>query len=159
MEKQTLLTFSIDKEFFAVDVVHVLEVLERQHVTRVPQTPRHILGITNFRGEILPVIDMRCKFNLPPLEHQDKNFIIIYDIGADKKNFTIAATADTVKDVIEVASNDIKSVPEMGINYDSKYISGVIRREDHFILLLNVEKIFQLTDVISIEETVQSSEI
>lgn len=153
MEKQTLLTFLLGDEYFAVNVSYVLEVLEKQHITKVPQTPDHILGITNFRGEILPVINMRHKFNLPSLDFNAKSITIIYDISSDDKNFIVAATADSVKDVIEISPDEIKAVPELGISYESKFISGAIRRNDNFILILNANKIFLTSD----SETIDTS--
>jgi purine-binding chemotaxis protein CheW len=151
MEKQTFLTFLLGKEYFAVNVDKVLEVLEQQHITTVPQTPDHILGIINFRGDILPVVDTRLKFNLPSLGLEEKNFIIVFDISNEAGKFMIAATADAVKDVIEIANDEIKTVPEMGIRYNAKYITGVIRRDENFILLLEVEKIFSISDAESVD--------
>ena len=146
MEKQTFLTFKLGLEYFAVNVIKVLEVLERQQITRVPQTPAHILGILNFRGEILPVINTRCKFNLPSHDREDKNLIIVYDISTETHKLIIAATADSVKDVIEIDPSEIKPVPEMGLSYDTRYIAGVIRRNDTFILLIHPDKVFSVTD-------------
>jgi len=146
MEKQTFLTFLLGQEYFAVNVNKVLEVLEKQHITKVPQTPDHILGIVNFREDILPVVDTRLKFNLAATNLEEKNFIIVFDISKDGNKFIIAATADAVKDVIEIADDEIKPVPEMGISYNAKYIAGAVRRQETFILLLDIEKVFSLSD-------------
>jgi purine-binding chemotaxis protein CheW len=159
MEKQTFLTFLLGHEYFAVNVSGVLEVLEKQHITSVPQTPDHILGIVNFRGDILPVIDTRMKFNLPSLNEEESHFIIVFDIGSELGKFMIAATADAVEDVIEIGDDEIKPVPEMGISYNAKYISGAVRRNENFILLLDVDKVFSFTDMEAInpaETTVAS---
>ena len=151
MEKQTLLTFLLGQEYFAVNVTKVLEVLEKQHITKVPQTPSHILGIINFRGDILPVVDTRQKFNLPSQDTEEKNYVIVYDISSNNNKFIIAATADAVKDVIEIRDNEIKPVPEMGISYNTKFISGAIRQNENFILLLDIEKVFSLSDAESVQ--------
>ena len=151
MKKQTLLTFLLGQEYFAVNVTKVLEVLEKQQITKVPQTPGYILGIINFRGEILPVVDMRQKFNLPSQSEDEKNNVIVYDISNDTNKLIFAATADTVKDVIEISEDEIKPVPEMGISYNAKYISGAIRQKDDFILLLDIEKVFSLTEAESVQ--------
>ncbi|HEY4786233.1 MAG TPA: chemotaxis protein CheW [Bacteroidales bacterium] len=151
MNKQTFLTFLLGRECFAVNVVKVLEVLEKQYITQVPQAPAHILGIINFRGDILPVVDTRQKFNLPSLSIEDKTFIIVYDVSDEANKIIIAATADAVKDVIEISDDEIKPVPEMGISYNVKYISGAVRRNEEFILLLDIEKVFSLSDKETIE--------
>jgi purine-binding chemotaxis protein CheW len=155
MEKDTYLTFVLGKEYFAVNVKTVLEVLEEPYITPVPMAPEHILGIINFRGEIVPVADSRLKLNMPSLEGDVKNYVIIFEIGTDQEKVSIAATADAVKDVIEIDPEEIKPVPEMGITYDVRFISGVIRRDDKFILLMNIEKVFSLVEM----ETMKLSEV
>ena len=155
MEKSTYLTFVLGNELFAVNVINVLEVLEQQQITRVPKAPEHILGIINFRGEILPVVNTRLKFSLPITGEELKTYIIVYDLSRNETQYTVSATVDGVKDVIEVNDDEIKAVPEMGMNYDSRYLAGVIRRNDNFILLIQPEKVFSATDAeIPVQETV-----
>jgi purine-binding chemotaxis protein CheW len=151
MEKSTYLTFLLGKEYFAVNVNYVLEVLQHQQITAVPQTPGHILGIINFRGDILPVIDTRRKFNLTVDENGKKPIIIVFEVTSESQTITIAATADSVKDVIEVEPDEIKPVPEMGLSYNAKLISGAIRRADIFIMMLDIEKVFSINDLASVE--------
>ncbi len=154
MEKSTYLTFLLGKEYFAVNVIYVLEVLQHQQVTPVPQTPDHILGIINFRGDILPVIDTRRKFNLPADESDKKPIVIVFDVASDNQQITIAATADSVKDVIEIEPSEIKPVPEMGLSYNAKLISGAIRRNEVFIMMLDINKVFSIKDLASVEKIV-----
>lgn len=147
MEKETFLTFQIGDELFAVNVKNVLEVLEQQRITRVPKAPDHILGIINFRGEILPVINTRKKFSLNENSDELLNFIIIYSIKKEDSEYLVAATADGVKDVITIDPSEIKPIPEIGIKYDSKYIGGAIKRDEEFTLLINPERVFLITDI------------
>lgn len=141
MENETFLTFQLGNDYFAVNVKNVLEVLEQQHITFVPKAPPHILGIMNFRGQILPVIDTRFKFGLPPHDTNTRNSVIVFELRGEKEVTIISATADAVKDVIEISPAEIISVPEMGMGYDAKYIAGAIRRNETFILVLEIEKI------------------
>lgn len=142
MKKETYLTFTLDKEVFAVNVVNVLEVLEQQLITTVPKAPEFILGIINFRGQILPVINTRKKFNLLVDDESLKTFVIVFESTVDEEKQLVAATADAVNDVIEISPDEIKSLPELGLNYDARFINGVIRLDNKFILLLNSEKVF-----------------
>lgn len=143
----TFLTFQLNQEFFAVPVTKVLEVLQRQMITPVPKVPEHILGIINFRGDILPVVHTRSKFKFID-ETIEKHIVIVYEIGSPEHRRLIAATADAVRDVIEIGDHEIKPVPEMGMSYDAKFISGAVYREDQFFLILDVEKIFNDTEEI-----------
>lgn len=147
MERETYLTFVLGSNLFAVNVVNVLEVLEQQQITRVPRAPADILGIINFRGEILPVVNTRKRFNLPETDSLLKNYVIVFEIGREEHLQTIAASADGVKDVIEIVRDEIKPVPEMGMSFDSRYVSGVLHRNTDFILLIDIEKIFTFSDV------------
>ncbi|NJK95318.1 MAG: chemotaxis protein CheW [Bacteroidales bacterium] len=129
-----------------MDVVNVLEVLEQQQITRVPKVPEHIMGIINFRGEILPVINTRIKFCLPTIDDESKNYIIVYELSRKDETYIVSATADGVEDVIEIDPAEIKPVPEMGLGFDAKFIAGVIRRDEKFILLLKPERVFSSAD-------------
>jgi purine-binding chemotaxis protein CheW len=151
MENVTYLTFVLDNDLFAVDVKSVLEVLEQQHITKVPKAPEGILGIINFRGEILPVIDSRNRFNLPTSE-SEKVFVIILEVELNDQRYLISATADGVRDVIEVAKDEVKPVPELGLSYDARFISGVIHLNEQFILVVKPAKLFSISDLKSIVE-------
>jgi purine-binding chemotaxis protein CheW len=142
MESNTYLTFVLGKELFAVNVDHVLKVLEEQYITPVPQAPAHVLGIINFRGEILAVINTHKKFNLSVEQNSMKSYSIVYTLPDGDQNYNIAATADAVKDVIEINNGELLPIPEMGIKYDTRFISGYVKRDDNFILVLNTEKLF-----------------
>lgn len=159
MEKSTYLTFVLGKEYFAVCVDEVLEVLQHQQITSVPKTPDHILGIINFRGDILPVVDTRIKFNLSTQDENQRSIIIVFDIAGEDQRIQIAATADSVKDVIEVDPDEIKPVPEMGISYNAKFISGAIRRSDTFIMMLNIEKVFSISDLAMVQQLTDTTNI
>ena len=145
MSRETYLTFIIGEDYFAVNVIKVLEVLEKQKVTQVPKAPEHIMGIINFRGQILPVIDTRKKFRITTENISNKNSVIVYEIKGETDVTTIAATADGVKDVIEIDDSEIKPIPEIGISYDSRYIKGAVNLNDKFVLILDIEKLLSLT--------------
>ncbi len=150
---ETYLTFLLENEKFAVPVANVLEVLLKQQITPVPKTASHILGIINFRGDILPVIDTRQKFNLSIADNNEKHVVIVFEIqNSDGTKNMISATADAVKDVIEIKDQEIKQVPELGLNFDNRFISGAIYRNDHFILLLDIQKVFSAADLASIQQ-------
>ena len=150
MEKQTFLTFEICTEQFAVNVTKVLEVLEQQQITPVPHAPQFILGIINFRGEILPVINTRQKFNMPFEADNLKHFVIIFETFAHNEKQLVAATADAVKDVIEIDPSDIKPVPEMGLGYKTAFISGVVRYNERFVLLVEPDQIFSMNEKVAV---------
>lgn len=144
MEKETYLTFQLGQDLFAVEVTNVLEVLQKQTITIIPKAPEHILGIVNFRGNIVPVICTHQKFNLPFSQNESDCILIIFEIGEGNLR-SFAATADKVEDVIEINPEEIKPIPEVGLSYNSQFIRGAIRRNETFILILDTEKAFSLS--------------
>lgn len=147
METETYLTFILGTEYFAVSVDNVLEVLERQQITPVPEAPLHLMGIINFRGEILSVINMHFRFDLPlPDENELERLLIVIETKDNNNNYTIAATADKVKDVIVINPELIKPLPEVGIKYNTQYIKGTCKVGEHFIMIIKTEKVFALAE-------------
>jgi len=145
--KQAYLSFRLSKELFAVNAFKVLEVLEQQTITEIPQTPDYVLGVINFRGEILPVFDTRKKFNMPDKLENQKFVIIVLDLNINGQQVFIGTTADAVKDVIEIDEKEIKDVPEVGSSFNIEFMDGIIYRDNGFIMLLNVDKIFSEENV------------
>lgn len=145
--KNVFLSFRLGKETFAVSVIKVLEVLQQQHITEIPDVPPYIKGVINFRGDILPIFDARLKFNLKVQEEEEKNVIIVLDLSADDQKMRIGAIADGVRDVLAFDETEIKPVPEMGLKYNAEYISGMIKSGDGFIMILNVDKVFTTEEV------------
>lgn len=152
-KKNVYLSFRLGKETFAVSVRKVLEVLQKQHITEVPDVPPHIKGVINFRGDILPICDTRMKFRMDNQVDHDKNVIIVLDLVHEDNKYRVGAIADAVKDVIAVEDTDIKPVPEMRFKYDLEFLNGMIKNGDGFILVLNVDKIFTTNEVSIINET------
>lgn len=145
--KKVFLSFRLGKETFAVSVKKVLEVLQKQHITEVPDVPAHMKGVINFRGDILPICDAKLKFNMDGQTDHEKYVIIVLDLENSSQKFRLGALADGVKDVISIEETDIRPVPEMGLKYNAEFISGMIRNGDGFIMILNVDKIFTTDEV------------
>jgi len=153
--RQAYLSFKLNNELFAISTFKVLEVLEKQHITQVPKAPEYVKGIINFRGEVLPVIDMRKKFMMNELDENQKFVIIVLDLKLNDESYQLGAIADGVKDVIEIDDKEIKEVPKMGLNYNTEFIMGMLHVDAGFVMILDVDKVFSLADVAAIHtETV-----
>ncbi len=145
--KIAYLSFNLGNEIFAVSVQKVLEVLEVQKITRIPKTPDFVKGVINFRGEILPVVDTRMKFNLNATVMTSKSVIIVFDLSTNEKEMMLGALADSVKDVLEIRDEDILPVPELSSDYNAEFLRGMIKVENGFIMILNIEKIFSIDEL------------
>jgi purine-binding chemotaxis protein CheW len=146
-KKNTFLSFRIGKETFAVSVQKALEVLEKQYITEVPNVPSYVEGVINFRGKIIPVIDARLKFNLPKRAENEKFVVIVFDLLVNDKKMVIGAMADSVHDVIAFEESNILEVPELGFNYNADFILGMLKNENSFTMILDIDKVFSAEEV------------
>jgi purine-binding chemotaxis protein CheW len=148
----TFLSFVVYKELFAVNVNKVLEVIQNQRITHVPNAPEYIRGIINFRGEIVPVFESRSKFNLPERSN-DKYVIIVLDLSDGGEVFRMGAIVDHVKDVINIEDSEIKPVPAMSKEFNTNFLQGIFKLNNDFIMLLDIEKVFSVEELSEIKNT------
>jgi purine-binding chemotaxis protein CheW len=149
----TFLSFYIGNEQYAINVIKVLEVLEKQHITRVPNAPAYIMGIINFRGEVVPVFETRIRFNLEGRSETDSYVIVVIDLLHENETLRIGAIVDRVKDVINIDDKDIKPVPPMSREYNTGFLQGIFKLNNEFILLLDVDNLFSSEEISVLEET------
>jgi len=148
----TFLSFTVCDELYAVNVTKVLEVLEKQNITRVPNAPDYIKGIINFRGEVVPVFESRRKFNLPGRDDDASFVIIVLDLSHETEVFRIGAIVDRVKDVISIDEHEIKPVPPMSKEFNTEFLDGIVKLGENFIMLLDVEKVFTGDELSAIKD-------
>ncbi len=153
------LTFKLDEEFFTVNVRNVREILEYTKITKMPDAPHFMRGIINVRGGIVPVIDLRLKFGMEPTEPKPTTRIVVMEIEREGGNLVIGSLADSVKEVIELAPEEIDPPPDFGARWKKAYIKGVGKYDDEFIMLLDIEKLFSMTELTMLEETSTPAEI
>lgn len=139
---QVFLSFHICDELFGINVSKVLEVLQNREITEVPKSPEYIVGIINFRGEVVPVVDTRVRFNLAPRGEQETFVIAVLDLIKNDEPFRVGLMVDRVRDVIIIEDIEIKPVPPMDSKFSTDYLKGIVRYEEAFILLLEIEKVF-----------------
>ncbi len=156
--KNTFLSFRIGKETFAVSVQKVLEVLEKQYITEVPNVPEYVEGVINFRGKIIPVIDTRTKFNLPKRTEDEKYVVIVFDVHVEEKKMLIGAMADSVHDVLGLDDSNVLDVPDMGYNYNTDFLLGMLKNETSFTMILDIDKVFSKEDVNILNQTSEGAE-
>lgn len=139
---RTYLSFTIHGDHYAVNVEKVLEVLQEEHITPVPNAPTYIRGIINFRGDVVPVFETRVRFNLAGRGAAETYNIIVLDVSEGADMFRLGAVVDKVKDVITIDDNEIKPVPTMSKEFNTEFLQGIYKLGNEFIMLLNVEKVF-----------------
>lgn len=143
MEKiNSYLTFKLGNETFAANVANVLHILGIPEITKMPNSPDYVMGVMNLRGQVLPVIDPHPRFKIATQETTKDSCIIVLEIHNGDEPFQLGSLVDSVQEVIELSEEEILPPPELGAQYNSKYIEGVIHKGDKFILILNVTQVF-----------------
>ncbi len=158
-ETRQYLTFELDKEIFAIDVSQVKEVLDFTKITKIPRTPDFMLGVINLRGSVVPVIDIRKKFGMNISEITINTCIIVLEIEYDNELLTIGAIADSVKEVFELEPKDIEPAPKIGTKMNIEFIKGMGKRNDDFVIILDINKIFTQNELEFINEKTQENEV
>ena len=143
MEKlSSYLTFKLGKENFAANIGNVLHILGVPEITELPNAPSYIKGAFNLRGKVLTVIDPHEKFKLPQQAVTKNSCIIVLEFEKEGERTELGILVDAVDQVIEVEKNDLLPPPDLGTEFKSDFIENIIKREEEFILVLNIADMF-----------------
>lgn len=152
----SFLSFKLDDEFFGVDVKKVIEILEVPGITSIPLSPEYMAGIINLRGKVLPLIDTKVKFGLNPIEFTVDTCIVVIEIEVEGEVLQIGTLVDSVQEVLEVPQSDVQPSPSIEAKYRLDFIRGMIRKDDQFIMLLDLDEVFSIQDVMYMQEANES---
>ncbi len=130
-------TFSLDQEMYGINVMNVQEVLPCAEIAPVPGAPPFVLGIINLRGNVVTVIDTRMRFGLPTLEEMGKSRVVVIEANDQVAGILV----DSVSEVIGVKGGEIDTAPSVGNDDSSRYIYGVVSRENVLLILVDVYKL------------------
>ncbi len=147
------LTFRLGDEVFALEISKVREVLDYTTITKVPRTPDFMRGVINLRGNVVPVVDMRLKFGMSQTEKTVNTCIIIVEIALDGDNTVLGALADSVQEVVELGPEQIEPAPKIGTRLNTEFIRGMGKRDEHFIIILDIDRVFSASELSLVQET------
>lgn len=151
-ETALYLTFKLGDELFALNVSQVREVLDLTTITKVPRAPEFMRGVINVRGSVVPVVDMRIKFGLEQTKETHDTRTIVLDLSLDGETVVLGALADSVHEVIELDPTQIEAPPKIGMRWKSEFIKGIGKRNDEFIILLDIDKVFSAEEITQITD-------
>ncbi|CAH2031238.1 chemotaxis protein CheW [Trichlorobacter ammonificans] len=142
LEATQYLSFMLDQEVFAVDVARVREILEYKGTTRIPQTPAYLRGVINLRGSVVPVVDLRLLFGMPAVEHTINTCVIVLEINVEGDTVVAGALADSVREVLELEATEVEAAPRLGSRLNTDFIKGMGKRNEQFLMLLDIDRVF-----------------
>ena len=151
IETNQYLTFKLQDEVFGLAIGKVREVLDFTTITKVPRTPDYMRGVINLRGSVVPVVDLHLKFGLEQTEKTVNTCIIIVEIDMDGEITVVGALADSVQEVVDLEPEQIEPAPKIGTKLNTEFIKGMGKREEEFIILLDIDKIFSSDEISQVQ--------
>lgn len=142
------LAFTLGKEEYGIDILKVQEIRGYEAVTRIANAPEFIKGVVNLRGIIVPIVDMRIKFNLGEPTYDQFTVVIILNISGR----VVGMVVDSVSDVITLSMEQVKPAPEMGTTFDSDYLIGLGTLDERMLILVDIDKLMSSADMGLIEK-------
>jgi purine-binding chemotaxis protein CheW len=141
------LTFELGQETFALEVSYVREILELTNVTKVPKTPDFMTGVINLRGSVVPVLDLRLKFGMTAVEKTVNTCIVVVEVSVGDEKTIIGALVDSVQEVFELEPDQIEPPPRIGTQLRTDFIRGMGKKDDQFIIILNIDEVFSADEL------------
>lgn len=145
---QEFLTFTLGNEEYAIDILRVQEIRGYDQVTSIANSPAFIKGVINLRGAIVPIVDLRIKFNLPSVTYDPFTVVIILNV----LNRIVGIVVDSVSDVLALMPNEIKPAPEFGGSFDTQYLMGLATVEERMLILVNIEQLMSSQEMALLNE-------
>jgi purine-binding chemotaxis protein CheW len=142
---QSFVVFRLGGEGYALEVMRVQEVLDVQSMTEVPGSPRSLLGVINLRGHVVPVYDLRIPFGLPqdPAPSRSPSVLIVETESGNDSQVT-GLVVDRVSDVLEFSPEEVQPAPQLGLGKTTPFVRGLIRHQERFLLVLDVDRVFSV---------------
>jgi len=137
------LAFTLGSEEYGIDILKVQEIRGYEAVTRIANAPEFIKGVINLRGIIIPVVDMRIKFNLGTPTYDQFTVVIILNIGGRIMGMVV----DSVSDVTTLAPEQIKAAPEMGTAFNSEYLMGLGTLDERMLILIDIDRLMSSSEM------------
>jgi len=147
IEDNKYLIFNLGKEIYGIPILKIKNIERKLDITPVPKTPNFVKGITNLRGKIIPVMDLKDKFGIGRSEVTERTCIIIVDIRTDTGMQTNGLMVDEVTEVLDMEDGYIEPVPKYGdMAIDQEFMTGIGKKSDRVIILLDIQKILDFSE-------------
>jgi len=144
------LTFRLADEEYGLEILKVQEIIQMQTITRVPRTPAYVRGVINLRGKVIPVVDLRLKFGLEGVDDTDRTCIIVVQIRQGDNVVIMGIIIDEVREVLDIAGDNIEDAPDFGSQIDTEFIMGMGKIGQSVKILLDIDKVLSAAELKSV---------
>lgn len=155
-DEEQILSFVLGKEEYGVDILRVQEIKGWEKTTSIPNTPKYVMGVINLRGAVVPVVDLRIRFNLDEITYNESTVVIIVRaVSADGTNKIIGLVVDGVSDVYSVNLKELQTAPSMSGTISTEYVNGLATFEDKMVVILHIDQLINDGILKTVEEFVR----
>ena len=154
-----VLTFVLGEETYGVDILRVQEIRGWSAVTKIPNAPPHVLGVLNLRGSIVPIVDLRKRFNLAQAEYTAVTVIIVLTVRSEAGRRDFGVVVDGVSDVVDVDAAAVRPTPDLGARAATDHIRGLVSVAERMVVLLDIDRLIgaQLAEPMAADAAVQAA--
>jgi purine-binding chemotaxis protein CheW len=152
------LTFNMGREVYGIEILKVQEIIGMMTVTRVPKTPEFVRGVVNLRGKVIPVIDLRLKFELDSREDTDRTCIIVVQVSLIGASVVMGLIVDEVSEVLNVLAEQIEASPTFGGKVETDFILGMGKVGQKVVMLLDVDKVLASNELVAVQTMKNTTE-
>jgi len=145
------LTFSLDNEEYGISILKIKEIIGMIQVTSVPRTPNFVRGVINLRGKVIPVVDLRLRFDLEEADYTERTCIIVVEISGTSGTVLFGVVVDSVSEVLNIKGQNIEETPAFGANADMEHILGMAKIDGGVKILLDIDRILSSNEMAMIE--------
>ncbi len=142
------LTFVMDDEEYGVDILSVQEIRGWERATKIPNSPSYLKGVINLRGTIVPIVDLRIKFNLPKIDYTPVTVVIVLKLNFEAGERTVGIVVDAVSDVYSIGEDELKSSPDVSNKKNSQFIRGLATVNEKMVIILELSKLLDDDEII-----------
>jgi purine-binding chemotaxis protein CheW len=146
------LTFTLDKEEYGIALLKVKEIIGMMPITSVPQTPEYVKGVINLRGKVIPVSDLRLRFEMAAADYTERTCIIVVEIQCEETTIQVGIVVDAVSEVINIKAGDVEDAPNFGTKVETDYILGMANMEGQVKILLDIDQVFTSETITGMEQ-------
>lgn len=148
------LTFTLGSEEYGIDILKVREIRGYDSITKIANTPDFIKGVINLRGTVVPIMDLRIRFNLDKIDYNEFTVVVILTLNQR----TIGMVVDGVSDVIALTRDQIRQVPELVSSIDTRYLAGLATVDDRMLILVDIARLMSDREIAQVDTTIEHGE-
>ncbi|QQD17793.1 purine-binding chemotaxis protein CheW [Spongiibacter nanhainus] len=146
------LTFMLNGEEYGVEILRVQGIQGWDTVTPIPNSPRYVLGVMNLRGAIVPIIDLRKRFDMESVPFGPTTVIIVVKVENSDKARTVGMVVDAVSEVYRIDEEEVQALPEFGASVSADFVKGLSTVEEKMLILLDIDRLFSVDEIVAANE-------